>query len=458
MIRLTSAEILALLNRREAGWARAAENMPAWSATGVSTDSRSVRPGELFVPLVGERFDGHEYIEAAMTAGAAGVLSSRANLPYAARIDVPDTRAALQRLAGSYRERFSPVAVALTGSAGKTTTKELTAAVFAARYRTMKTAGNLNNDIGVPLTLLRLTAEHEAAVVELGMSHAGEIAVLTRLARPDIALITNIGTSHIGNLGSQENICRAKLEILEGLRPGGAVVLNGDDPYLSAAKIPERFRSVFFAVDNPRAAVRAADLRFAEEGSRFDILWDGRRFPAELRLAGRHNVYNALAAFAAGVCGGVPPERAAAALVGVEPEGMRQRVVEKNGCTVIEDCYNANPDSMRAALQVLRNYAGRRRFALLGDMLELGAYAAEAHAEIGAEAARCADALVAVGDFAADTARGAQENGMAAANVLTPPRREAAACLRGLLRDGDVLLVKGSRGMKMEEILREIFS
>ena len=150
-----------------------------------------------------------------------------------------------------------------------------------------------------------------------------------------------------------------------------------------------------------------------------DSLWDGRRFPAELRLAGRHNVYNALAAFAAGVCGGVPPGRAAAALVGVEPEGMRQRVVEKNGCTVIEDCYNANPDSMRAALQVLRNYAGRRRFALLGDMLELGAYAAEAHAEIGAEAARCADALVAVGDFAADTARGAQENGMAAANVLT---------------------------------------
>lgn len=458
MTRMTGAELLALLNKQEAGWARAAENMPAWSVSGVSTDSRSIRPGELFVPLVGERFDGHEYIEVAMAAGAAGVLSSRKNLPYAARIDVPDTRAALQRLAGSYRERFSPVTVALTGSVGKTTTKELTAAVFAAHCRTMKTAGNLNNDIGVPLTLLRLTAEHEAAVVELGMSHAGEISVLTRLVRPDIALITNVGTSHIGNLGSQENICRAKLEILEGLRPGGTVVLNGDDPYLSAAGIPERFGSVFFAIDTPRAAVRASNICFAEAGSRFDILWDGRRFPVELRLAGRHNVYNALAAFAAGVCGGVPPERAAAALAEVEAEGMRQRVVEKNGCTIIEDCYNANPDSMRAALRVLGNYAGRRRFALLGDMLELGSFSAEAHAEIGAAAAECADALVAVGNFAADTARGARENGMTVANVLTPPRCEAASCLRGLLRDGDVLLVKGSRGMKMEEILRDIFS
>lgn len=457
MIRLSGEQILALLNAEEPGWARPAHDMPAWYADGVSTDSRSVRPSELFIPLTGERFDGHEYIGMALTAGAAGVLTARAELPCAASIWVPDTRLALQKLASAYRAQFSPTVIGLTGSVGKTTTKELTAAVFSAHCQTMKTNGNFNNDIGVPLTLLRLDPADKAAVIEMGMSHLREIALLTRLACPDIAVITNVGTSHIGNLGSQENICRAKLEILEGLADGGTVVLNGDDAFLNRAEIPAKFRVLKFAVENEKADVRAENICEKEDGSEFSIVWNGKSYPAALQLAGRHHICNALAAFAAGIAGGVAPETAAAALVTVLPEGMRQRVTEKDGCTVIEDCYNANPDSMRAALKVLAGYKNRRKIALLGDMLELGEFADAAHREIGAEAAKSADILLAVGTYAAEFAAGARENGMDPTCIFTPERTDAAQLLREIRRSGDVILVKASRGMRMEEIAAAAF-
>lgn len=452
MISLTGGDILALLNQKTPDWAQS--SCLAWTADGISTDTRSVQPGDLFIPLRGERFDGHDYIAQAVAAGAVAVLTERPDVPCDRQIRVPDTRAALQRLAEAYRLRFHPLTVALTGSVGKTTTKEMTAAVFASHRVTMKTNGNFNNDIGVPLTLLRLTPEDQVAVVEMGMSHAGEIAVLTRLAHPDIAVITNVGTSHIGNLGSQENICRAKLEILEGLPAGGTVILNGDDPFLSAATIPDTLRRILFGIDCPNADVRATAIAMSEQGSTFEIIWQQERYPTTLQLAGRHHIMNALAAFAAGVTGGVPPEKAAAALSGVEPEGMRQRVRTMASCTVIEDCYNANPDSMRAALRVLGASRGRR-IALLGDMLELGDYAAKAHREIGAFAADHAELLVAVGSFAAEVAAGAAEAGMT--DVWTPRREDAAALLKGLMQPDDVLLVKGSRGMRMEEILKDLF-
>lgn len=455
MIRLSGEQILALLNSETPGWAQPAHEMPEWYADGVSTDSRSVHPGELFIPLTGERFDGHEYIGGALMAGAAGVLTSRAEFPCAASIWVPDTRLALQKLASAYRAQFSPVVIGLTGSVGKTTTKELTSAVFSAHCRTMKTNGNFNNDIGVPLTLLRLTPEDKAAVIEMGMSHLREIALLTRLAKPDIAIITNVGTSHIGNLGSQENICRAKLEILEGLKDGGTVVLNGDDAFLNRAEIPAKFRVLKFALENEAADVRAVNLCEREDGSSFEIFWQGKCYPAALQIAGRHNIINALAAFAAGVAGGVAPETAASALVTVMPEGMRQRIVEKDGRTVIEDCYNANPDSMRAGLSVLKGYGLRRKIALLGDMLELGDFSAQAHREIGAYAAECADVLITVGEFAETMAAGARESGMQ--TVYAPSRADAAALLRECARAGDVILVKASRGMRMEEIVAAAF-
>ena len=452
MIRLTGENILALLNRETPGWAKASRL--DWTADGISTDTRTIHLGDLFVPLKGERFDGHAYVAQAAESGAVAVLTERDDVPCENRILVPDTREALQRLAKSYRMLFHPLVVALTGSVGKTTTKEMTAAVFGSHFKTMKTNGNFNNDIGVPLTLLCLTPEDEAAVVEMGMSHLGEIRVLTHLAQPDIAIITNIGTSHIGNLGSQEMICQAKLEILEGLRAGGTVVLNGDDPFLSAVSVPDQFRRCTFGIENPDTDVSAENIRLTADGSAFDIAFAGERYPAEIRLAGRHNIANALAAFAAGVTGGVPPQKAAAALAGVEPEGMRQRLLTLGGCTVIEDCYNANPDSMRAALRVLREYKGRH-VALLGDMLELGDFSKAEHRRIGEAAAASADLLVAVGAFAKDVAEGAQTGGMK--TVYTPERAEAAALLKTLLRPGDVLLVKGSRGMRMEEILHDIF-
>lgn len=452
MIPLTGEELLTLLNRKTPNWAQS--SCLTWAADGISTDTRSVHPGDLFIPLRGERFDGHDYIAQALEAGAAAVLTERPDVPCEKQILVPDTRAALQRLAEAYRLRFQPLVVALTGSVGKTTTKEMTAAVFASHRVTMKTNGNFNNDIGVPLTLLRLTPEDQVAVIEMGMSHAGEISALTRLAHPDMAVITNVGTSHIGNLGSQENICRAKLEILEGLRTGGTVILNGDDPLLSKADIPESFHRLLFGVDCPDAEVRAESVCMSEHGSTFDICWQQERFTTAIQLAGRHNIMNALAAFAAGVTGGVPPEKAAAALAGVEPEGMRQRVRTLADCTVIEDCYNANPDSMRAALRVLGSSRGRR-IALLGDMLELGDFAAEAHRQIGAFAADHADLLVAVGSFAEDVAAGAARAGMK--TIDTPRREDAASHLKQMLRPGDVLLVKGSRGMRMEEILNDLF-
>ena len=421
--------------------------------TGVTTDSRAVQPGQLFIPLVGERFDGHAYIAKALEGGAAGCLTAAAPetlLPGKLYIQVADTRLALKALASWYRNKFDLPVVQVTGSAGKTTTKEMIASVLSQRYNTLRTEGNFNNDIGVPLTLLRLTPEDEAAVVEMGMSHLGEIRVLTHLAQPDIAIITNIGTSHIGNLGSQEMICQAKLEILEGLRAGGTVVLNGDDPFLSAVSVPDQFRRCTFGIENPDTDVLAENIRLTAEGSAFDIAFAGERYPAEIRLAGRHNIANALAAFAAGVTGGVPPQKAAAALAGGEPEGMRQRPLTLGGCTVIEDCYNANPDSMRAALRVLREYKGRH-VALLGDMLELGDFSKAEHRRIGEAAAASADLLVAVGAFAKDVAEGAQTGGMK--TVYTPERAEAAALLKTLLRPGDVLLVKGSRGMRMERAL-----
>lgn len=457
MISLTSDELLRLLNEESPDFAQPSPAMIPWKADGVSTDSRSVDAGQLFIPLIGEHFDGHEYINMAFASGASGVLTSREPMAGMPCIHVPDTRKALQRLAAAYRRMFSPVAVALTGSVGKTTTKELTAAVFAAKYETLSTIGNLNNDIGLPLTLLRLTRTHEAAVLEMGMSHLGEISLLTRLARPDIAIITNIGTSHIGNLGSQENICRAKLEILEGLRDGGTVVLNGDDPFLKKAVIPAKFRTVYFAIDDPAADVRAENIVTCDEYSTFDILWQGERYPARVNIAGRHNVFNGLAAFTAGVMGGVEPSAAAAALETVQPKGMRQRIVTMGGCTVIEDCYNANPDSMRAALRVLGDYKGRRRIALLGDMLELGDYADNAHTEAGRQAAAAADILVSVGSFSGRMADGAAECGMKPENIFTPERADVTALLKSILRTGDVLLVKGSRGMRMEEFLQNLF-
>ncbi|MBQ8897794.1 MAG: UDP-N-acetylmuramoyl-tripeptide--D-alanyl-D-alanine ligase [Clostridia bacterium] len=451
MKRLTASEIRELLNAGEPGFARGGGD---FAVTSVCTDTRKITKGCLFVPIVGANFDGHEFIDEAFAKGAAGAISGRPGECRDRVISVPDTLDALGRLASAYKASLNVKTVAVTGSVGKTTTKEMTAAAVSAGFRTQKTAGNFNNNIGMPLTLLTISPEHEAAVVEMGMSAAGEISALSRLARPDIAIITNIGTSHIEYLGSRENICKAKLEILDGMKKGSVIILNGDDPYLADRPETEGFRVLYYGIRNPLAHVIAENVREEARGVAFTAVYPGGRVEICCAMAGEHIVYDALAAFSAALCMGVRPELAAKAISEVLPEGMRQRVCTMGDVDVIMDCYNANPDSMNAALKVLSAKSGRR-IALLGDMLELGSYSETAHTELGKTAAQSADILVAVGRFASCVAAGAKRAGMAGERVFTPERSNAPDLLYGILRPGDTVLVKGSRGMKMEDIMAD---
>lgn len=368
----------------------------------VVTDSREAGPGSLFVCIRGERVDGHDYALRALEAGAAGVVVQRPvpGVPPEKCVQVPDALDAMIRLGANYRALYSPLLAGVTGSVGKTTTKEFCYAVFSAFGKTLRTQGNQNNEIGMPNTLFRLDKSVEYAVVEMGMQGLGEIRKLTLAAKPAGAVITCIGRSHLEQLGTRENILRAKLEICEGLPQGAPLVVNGDDDYLPGAAVRPDLEKVLFAVENPDADVRALDIVSGAEGTRFTIADKAHgSLPAYIPAMGLHNVRNALSAYALATRLGLAPAAAAAALANYQTTGHRQHVVEHGGVTVIEDCYNANPDSMRAALLTLKEYPVRgRRVAVLGDMFELGAITRQAHAEVGALAARCGvDLLLTVG-------------------------------------------------------------
>lgn len=420
----------------------------------VSTDTRTIAPGSLFIPLIGDRFDGHDYIDKAIEAGAAAVMSVRAEAQYPVPcLYVKDTRQALLDLAGGYRAQFSCPVVAVTGSVGKTTTKDMIAGVLSEEYCTLKTPKNLNNTIGMPQTILRLDHTVEAAVIEMGMNHFGEISSMTACGQPNIAVITTIGTSHIENLGSREGICQAKMEILEGLSArGGIAVLNGDEPLLWEKRQGIAARKVWFGVENPDCEVRAEAIEADAAGVTFTAVVFDARFPVRLYAPGVHNVGNALAAAACGHLLGLTPEQIAAGLEAFRPEG-RQELYEAGGFRIYEDCYNASPDSMEAALAVLGTQQGRR-FAVLGSMLELGGYAAEGHRRAGRAAAGAADQLYLYGFGAADMRQGALEAGMAESAVrVFETHEELAQALRQTAEKGDTLLFKGSHGMHMERVL-----
>lgn len=423
--------------------------------TDVCTDNRAVRKGCLFVCIRGERFDGHTFARSALEQGANAVLCAR-DLGLERQILVPDTRAALLALARYYRGLFAIPVAGVTGSVGKTTIKEMTAAVFAAKYNTLKTEGNLNNEIGLPRTLLRLTEETEAAVIEMGMSNPGEISRLSQTAQPTMGIIGNIGVSHIENLGSQENILKAKLEILDGMPQDAPLILNGDDRFLYGAKISGR-PVYYYGIDNPYCRFKAYDITATQSGSRFTVDYGCGEQPVELPAMGRHNIYNALAAFTAGFLTGVSPEATAEALGRYEPAGMRQRMRTVKDIQFIEDCYNASPDSVRAALQTLSDLKVRRRIAVLGDMLELGAVSDEAHRRSGTLAAeKGTDILLLYGEQSKKTAQTAREKGVRTVEHFADKRSLAEALLR-LLEPGDAVLVKGSRGMKLEEVLQLVY-
>lgn len=425
----------------------------------VSTDSRQIPADALFLPIKGERFDAHDFIGKAIENGAAAVVSHRQNEEYPVpTLYVENTSQALLDLAGGYRRLCGGKVVGVTGSVGKTTTKELLYAVLSQGLRAQKTEGNLNNEIGLPLTLLRMTKQTEVMVAEMGMNHFGELSRMTAAAQPDIAVITNIGTSHIEFLGSREGICKAKLEILEGLQPDGCAVLCGDEPLLWDKRENLGCRVVTYGIENPACDLVAA---LHEDGS-FDIinrgiasaaLPCGEKFTARLAIPGAHNVLNALAAAAVGLLLGETPAQIAAGLASYEASGMRQNIYEQNGYHIYADCYNASPDAMEATLAVLGGMAPEgRRFAVLGSMLELGDYAEEGHRRAGRAAAKHADALYAYGPDAAAMVAGAKENGMEHAYAFDDQVALVAA-LRQDAKPGDALLFKGSRGMRMERAL-----
>ena len=431
----------------------------------VTTDSREVCPGCIFVAFPGERFDGHDFAVKALEEGAAYVVLNHPveGVPAERAVINPDSYHAMMVsyhammvMGANYRGQFHPKVVGVTGSVGKTTTKQMTYAAIAGFGNTIKTEGNQNNELGLPRTMFRIGKETQYAVVEMGMSHAGEIERLSKCARPDVGIITCIGVSHIGNLGSQENICKAKLEICAGLPEGAPLVLNGDDPFLRKAVLPDHVRPVWFSLGDENADVCALSIQQDEKGMSF-VLEDHEEgtFLVKIPAMGRHNVANALAAYCAATRLGLDARRVIAGLADFEQTGMRQKVVHVRGVDVIEDCYNANPDSMKAALAMFREYPCKRRFALLGDMLELGDISRAAHEEVGRQAVENkVDYLVTYGEQAKRIAVVAAAKGLPTLHADT--YAQAAETLLNKMQPGDALLVKASRGMALEKVL-EIF-
>lgn len=427
----------------------------------ISSDTRTVAKGALFIGLKGDRFNGSAFAEMAVSErGAVCALADRVvkNTPC---ISVPDTGRALLDLAGSFRSRFSPVMVAVTGSVGKTTCKEFTAWALSSKFRTLKSAGNQNNHIGMPFTLLKLNSDIQAAVVEMGMNHAGEIDVLTRTAKPDICIITNIGHSHIENLGSKEAILKAKLEIVSGTKPGAPLIVNGDDPMLSALAPNYKDRPVITCgVDNTDCTFRAVDIVSDENSSEFDIVKDGIKCGhCVIPAPGKHFIIGALLAAAAADCAGCSLSDAAAAMKKFSPPGLRQHIEERNGQRLIIDCYNAAPASVKAAVDVLKITPVEKdgkRICVLGDMLELGSYSEELHKEVGKYAAENGvDLLIAYGKFGKATAKGAESSG---GKALSADKFSSLMdYLRTYLNKGDTILFKGSRGMHLEDAVSELY-
>ncbi len=420
----------------------------------VVTDSRKVCAGCIFVCIKGERVDGHQFAQDALLAGAVGIVAQHPieGVPAALCCVVPDVLDAYIQMGGNYRAGFQPVLVGITGSVGKTTTKEFCYAAFSAFGNTVKTQGNQNNEIGMPNTLFQLDATTEYAVVEMGMQGMGEIAKLTRAARPQGAIITCIGHAHLEQLGSRENILRAKMEICEGMPEGAPVVVSMQDEYLATAPLRGDLRRVTFGLMSG-AEVRAKDIRYGSGHTDF-ILCDKLygNYPVCIPALGEHNVLNALSAYALATRLCMDPARTAKALESFVTTGHRQHVVEKNGVVVIEDCYNANPDSMRAGLATLRDYPAKRRVAVLGDMFELGEESRAEHEGIAcAVAAANVDFLITVGEAARNTHQRAVSLGVAATHCTD--KSDAVALLQNYCKKGDVVLVKASHGMHFEEIL-----
>lgn len=421
----------------------------------ISLDSRKIEAGTLFVAIKGERFDGHDFIGKAFEDGAAVIVCER--IPYKVKgnvILVDNSLYAFGAIAKNHKNLISPLTVGITGSVGKTTTKQFVAAVLEEKYKTHKTDGNFNNEIGLPITILKMPCDTEALVLEMGMSNKGEISRLSGIAEPDIAVITNVGSSHIESLGSREGIRDAKMEIADGLKSGGKLVLNGDEPLLAGVE-----NAVYVSMDNENSDYRAINIIENDGYYTFDIATkEGVVTGFRINVLGIHNVYNAVLSYAVGKLADMDDESIKNGLLNFENAAMRQNIYENNGYTVIEDCYNASPESMAASLKVLCSKAKQnRKIAVLGDMLELGIYSEELHRGVGEKVAELGiDKLYTFGEMAKYIGDGAVSSGMPSDSVvsvtdLSKPE-ELAQLIENDVKENDTLLFKASRGVKLERI------
>ncbi|MEG0784208.1 MAG: UDP-N-acetylmuramoyl-tripeptide--D-alanyl-D-alanine ligase [Christensenella sp.] len=416
------------------------------SVRGVVIDNRKIKRDFLFVPIKGDRFDGHDFITAAMDAGALCCITEHVLDTVKPYITVENSLAAFQKLAEFYKGLFNIQTIGITGSAGKTTTKEMISSVLSQKFNVLKSEGNLNNQTGVPLTVFRLEEQNDVAVVEMGTNHFGEIRNLAKIARPNLCFITNIGEAHIEHLGSKEGILRAKTEMLEFMKMGGSVFVNGDDPYLKTLK-STRKDVLTFGLSAENDIYAKAVVSNGLMGTDFTACTDDAEFAVHVPSPGVHMVYNALAAIAAGRALGMTAEEITAGIAEYLPIGGRMCIEKKHGITVLNDVYNANPDSMRAALDVLGAAEGDR-VCILGDMLELGENAEQYHKQIGEYAAKKADKVLCVGALAKYIYEGAHNAGARAAWFAA--QGELLCALSKHIKTGDTVLIKGSRGMNLE--------
>ena len=427
-------------------------------AMGYSIDSRTLNSGDLFIALKGDHFDGHDYVSQALERGAVTALVAAGTTVQAdphKLLVVEDTLRALQSLGAAARRLWGKPLLAVTGSAGKTTTKELLAHILMTRYRVLKSSGNLNNHIGLPLQLLKLEPEHDVAVVEMGMNHAGEIRALGTLAHHDLAIVTTVAPVHLEFFNSLADIARAKYEIIETLHPGGVAVLNADDDYVCQFSRDFKGKVVTFGIRRS-ADVSGHNVQLnGADGSTFDLVIGSVSEQVRLPLVGEHNIYNALAATAAALERGVSPSQAAVALGTVQPADKRGQVLEIGGATIINDCYNSNPKALNAMIDTLASMKAQRRILIAGEMLELGPTGEKLHRENGKHAGeKKIDLVIGVRGLARALAEGAASAGSQARYVETP--EEAGEWLARELRPGDAVLLKASRGVKLEKALEKL--
>ena len=428
--------------------------------TGITTDSRKISEGVLFIALKGENFNGEDFVEDAFTKGATAAIVSKnfsKEISGGAIIKVDDTLKAYQKIAAYWRDKFNIPIVAITGSTGKTTTKDLTAAVLSELGKILKTSANFNNEIGVPLTLLELDETHKAAVVEIGMRGLGQIEELAKIVKPNIAIVTNVNETHIELLGSMENIAKAKAELVEAIPSGGVVILNADNPYTAAMKnlVKPGVKIFTHGIEHP-ADLKADNVSITGGSTVFDLTYQGKIYHFDLPLIGRHNISNALAATAAGLFVGLDFDQIRYGISTLVTTKMRFEVIRRDGIIIVNDAYNASPASMRASIKTAAEVYDTRKIAVLGDMFELGDISEKVHREVGEYlAANNFEILITVGELGKFIAEGAKSAGMEKVFV-TDSHEDAAKTLRGILHYDDVVLFKASHGMHLEKVI-ELF-